>query len=377
MLILAAIAGSVLLVFVLLDAFETIVLPRRVTRRFRLTTLFYRYSWRPYRALARRFREGKRRESFLGFFGPASLLLLLALWAVGVTVAFALLHYAAGSALKNPDGASTFRTDLYFSGTTVFTLGLGDIRPLTTAAHFLTVFESALGFGLLALVVGYFPVIYQSFSRREINVALLDGHAGTPPSAGELLRRYRQGLGALSSQVLREWERWSADVLESHISYPVLAYFRSQHDNQSWLASLTAILDASALLTLCLPQDDNRQAYLTFAMARHAVVDLANIFRTPPLPPEETRLCKVDFLRLRVIAQTAGLSTPADLESRLADLRRIYEPYAKALSAHLLIALPPWIPTHRPPNWLTTAWGRTTTPFSVSEPFNSKPSDGA
>ncbi len=373
--VLAAIAGSVLLLFVLLDTFETIVLPRRVTRRFRLTTLFYRYTWRPYRALARRIRDGKQREALLGFYGPASLLLLLGLWAVGVTVAFALLQYAAGSALKNPNGASTFRTDLYFSGTTVFTLGLGDVLPLTTAARFLTVFESAIGLGLLALVVGYFPVIYQSFSRREMDVALLDGHAGTPPSAGELLRRYRQGMGTLSSQVLREWERWSADVLESHISYPVLAYFRSQHDNQSWLASLTAILDASALLTLCLPEEDNRQAYLTFAMARHAVVDLANIFHTPPRPPEDTRLPNSDFVRLRVIVRAAGLPIEPDLEPRLAALRRIYEPYAKSLSEHLLIALPPWIPTHRPPNWLTTAWGRTTTPFSVSEPFESTSDD--
>ncbi len=368
--VLAAILGSALLLSVLLDAFETIVLPRRVTRRFRLTALFYRSTWRPYRALARRARNHKRREALLGFYGPASLLLLLALWAVGVTFSFALLQYAAGSALSNPDGVARFTTDLYFSATTVFTLGLGDVRPLTAVARFLTVLESALGFGLLALVIGYFPVIYQSFSRREISVALLDGHAGTPPSAGELLRRYRHGMDVLSSRILQDWERWSAEVLESHISYPVLAYFRSQHDNQSWLACLTAILDASGVLTLALSDQDNRQAYLTFAMARHAVVDLANIFHAAPLPPEEDRLSDADFVKLRAIMQAASLPVTDDLERRLADLRRIYEPYVRALSEHLLVALPSWIPTHRPPNWLTTAWGRTSTPFSVAEPFD-------
>ncbi len=367
----AAIAGIVLLTSVLLDVFETIVLPRRVTRRLRLTAAFYRYTWRPFSALARRIRRNKRREGLLAFYGPASLLLLLTLWAVAAIVAFALLQYAAGSAL-DPEGARGFATDLYFSGTNIFTLGLGDVHPLSAAARFLTVLESGFGLGLLALVIGYFPVLYQSFSRREINVSLLDGRAGTPPSAGELLQRYAGNSEALLAQ-LKEWELWAAEVLETHLSYPVLAYFRSQHDNQNWLAGLTMVLDASALLTVALPEPANRQPYLTFAIGRHAIADLANVFRTPPRSRGEDRLPHEEFLRLRSVLDTLGAPAGDDLEIRLGEVRRIYEPYAHALARYLLVTLPPWAPSGHTPNWLTTAWGRTTAPPSVAEPFESSP----
>src|SRR5512146_2185494 len=121
MVVLSLILGAGLLFAVLLDAFETIVLPRRVTRRLRATRLFYRNTWKPYRALARRIRSRKRREELLGLYGPASLLLLLALWAVALVFAFGLLQFAAGSALE-PHGDADFGRDLYFSGTTLFTL---------------------------------------------------------------------------------------------------------------------------------------------------------------------------------------------------------------------------------------------------------------
>jgi hypothetical protein len=372
----SAILGTALLVAILLDVFETIVLPRRVTRRLRPTRFFYRSTWRPYAAIARRIVSGKRHEAFLGFYGPASVLLLLALWAVGMTLAFALLYFAAGSPLQTLDGASRFTTDLYFSATTIFTLGLGDVRPMSAIARVLTVVEAGIGFGLLALVIGYFPVLYQSFSRREVNVSLLDGRAGTPPSVTELLHRFRGGMDALSAQMLKEWELWAAELLESHLSYPVLAYFRSQHDNQSWLACLTTILDASALLAVSLRDLPSRQALLTFAIARHAVVDLANVFKTPPQAPQQDRLPPEEFALLRPLLAESGLHSDAEVEQRLAELRRIYEPYVNALSQYLLIALPAWRPTQqRTDNWLTTAWGRTSAPFAVSEPYEAMPDE--
>src|SRR5262249_57799774 len=119
------------------------------------------------------------------------------------------------------------------------------------------------------------PFIYGSFSKREVDISLLDSRAGTPPTAGELLRRhsYENGQNALHD-LLKDWERWSAELMESHLSYPVLAYFRSQHDNQSWIASLTAILDACALVLVGVECACERQAELTFPIARHAVVNL-------------------------------------------------------------------------------------------------------
>src|SRR2546423_5229428 len=279
----SGVGGVVLLAVVLWDAFETIILPRRVSGRIRLTKMFYQYTWGPWRATAGLL-AGRRRESFLSFYGPLSLIALLALWAAGSVCSFGLLQWAAGSAMTVAGGGgSGFWSDVYMSGTTFFTLGLGDVVPRSAFAKTITVVEAGTGFAFLAAVIGYFPVIYQAFSRREVAISLLDARAGSPPSAAELLWRHRgdPGAGALT-ELLRDWERWAADVLESHLSYPPLAYFRSQHYNESWLAALTTILDASAVVMIGLGGWCARQAELTFALARPPVVDLAQVFSTPP-----------------------------------------------------------------------------------------------
>src|SRR5262249_59014024 len=127
-------------------------------------------------------------------------------------------------------------------------VALGVATPGAGLVGALVVTEAGLGLGFLAAIIGYLPFIYGSFSKREVDISLLDSRAGPPPTAGELLRRhsYDGGRDALH-QLLKDWELWSAELMESHLSYPVLAFFRSQHDNQSWIASLTAILDACAL----------------------------------------------------------------------------------------------------------------------------------
>ncbi|PYX88046.1 MAG: two pore domain potassium channel family protein, partial [Acidobacteria bacterium] len=131
--LITGLVGMTLLLVVLWDAFETIILPRRISGRFRLTRAFYRLTWRPWRATAGLL-IGRRREAFLGFYGPLSLLGLLGLWAVGILTAFGILQWSAGSALAVVGGVSGFGSDLYLSGTTFFTLGLGDVVPRTTLA---------------------------------------------------------------------------------------------------------------------------------------------------------------------------------------------------------------------------------------------------
>jgi hypothetical protein len=358
--LLGGLAGAVLLAVVLWDAFETIILPRRVSGRIRITKLFYRSTWIPWRATAR-FLSGRRRDAFLSFFGPLSLILLLALWAVGIVVSFGLLQWAAGSALNVTGGVPGLGTDLYMSGTTFVTLGLGDVAPSSPVAKALTAVEAGIGFAFLAVVIGYFPVIYQAFSRREVAISLLDARAGSPPSASELLWRHRGDPGtAALTDLLRDWERWAADVLESHLSYPPLAYFRSQHYNESWLAALTTILDTSAVVMIGLDGWCARQAELTFAMARHAVVDLAQVFSTPPERAEE-RFSSIQLTRLRerLAAGGLGLRERPDFEERLTELRRMYEPYVAALAHYLAVPLPPWVrEVERPDNWQTSAWDR-------------------
>jgi len=369
--ILSCAAGLFLVLAILLEAFETIVLPRRVSRRLRITVLFYRVTWRPWRALARLMRRKKLRESFLGYYGPLSLLLLFVFWATLLVIGFGLIF---SSASYSDPTHPRFQTCLYLSGTTFFTLGIGDVTPHTQFERVMIVVESGLGFGFLALMLSYLPVIYQAFSRREVNIVMLDARAGSPPTAAELLRRH-SGPGELDAlEVLfREWEHWSAEILESHISYPVVSYFRSQHNNESWLGALTAILDATALILTDGSSPCQRQAKLTFAMCRHTVVDLAQIFYAAPRNTGPNRLPPEDLQRMRKQLTGAGLGfldTP-ESNAKLEKLRQMYEPYLNALAAHLYVELPPWIlAKEAADNWRTSAWGRISG-FSPSEKTSS------
>lgn len=361
--VLAVIPGLVLIFIILWDAFETIILPRRVTRRLRLTGLFYQSIWAPWSSIARSMTNRKKRDKYLGFFGPLSLLMLLSLWAIGLIIGYATVHWGLETKLNLPGETGLFATYLYISGETFFTLGYGDIVPALPLGRAIAVIEAANGFGLLAIVIGYLPVLYGAFSRREVNIALLDARAGSPSSAAEMLRRHGES-GHMDdlTPVLHEWEHWSAELLESHLSYPVLCYFRSQHDNQSWLSSMTTILDTCALVMVGVEGTPTWQARLTFAMARHAVVDIAQIFRTAPSSPNaSSRLLPGDVARIRkILAKNGtGLAAGDGAEQRLTELRLMYEPYVCALSDMLLMPLPPWIlEKDSIDNWKTSAWGR-------------------
>lgn len=358
--IVALIAGFGCLVTILLDAFQTIILPRRAIGRFRITRIFYGVTWRPWVFVFRRVREPSKRETAFSFYGPLSLILLLAVWAGSMLVGFALIMYALGSPLNDPlHHPAGLISDIYASGTTIFTLGLGDVTPQSAGARVLTICEAGTGLGLLAVVVGYFPVLYGAFSRREVSIALLDGRAGSPPTAAELMRRHAyEGASEALAALLVEWERWSAELLESHISYPLLCYFRSQHNNQSWLSALTAILDTSALLIAGVRGHEARQAQLTFFMARHAIADLAQIFSLHPVNDAPDRLPADRGAQLYDLLCQSGFGVCRDNESleRLRVLRKLYEGYAEALSRYLWMPLPPWIAIQpQTGNWLTVS----------------------
>src|SRR5689334_14183759 len=363
MYIVMALLGVFLILMVLWDAFETMILPRRVARRLRLTSLFYRSIWWPWSWLTQRLTSGKQREKYLGLFGPLSLILLLGLWAAGVIFGYAIISWSLDEKLKTTETV-TFWTYAYISGTNFFTLGYGDITPLEPLGRALAVVEAGTGFAMLAIVIGYLPVLYQAFSHREVNISLLDQRAGSPSSPAELLRRHKaSGSTGDLDGFLSSWERWAAELLESHLSYPVLCFFRSQHDNQSWLAAMTTILDTCALVIVGMKGSSVWQARLTFAMARHAIVDIAQVFRTAPTKRHrgKDRLSHADFQRLITIIQPAPGWTGdlTDAEHKLSELREMYEPYVAAISEYLVMPLPPWILSEAAiDNWKTSAWGR-------------------
>jgi hypothetical protein len=360
--ILIALGSLFLILVVLVEGFETMVLPRRVTRSLRLTRLFYRSSWTLWRALGLHLAPGKRREYVLSVFGPLSLLGLFATWVLSLILGFALLHWSFGTAPRAPEEAAGPGMYLYLSGVTFFTLGYSDITPVTAAGRALSVAEAGLGFGFMAVIIGYLPVLYQAFSRREVTISLLDARAGSPPSATQVLLRLAQARKlAAADPFLAEWERWAAELLESHLSFPVLSYYRSQHDNQSWLSAITTILDTCALLIVGVKDTSPYQAQLTFAMARHAIVDLALVFRTPPLVPDPDRLPNNRLLQLRELLREAGLSLREGptVDAKLAELRAMYEPFVNAVAKFFLFTVPPVLPEKvAVDNWQSSAWMR-------------------
>lgn len=410
--VVTAIAAVLVIAVVLWDAFETVILPRRVSRRFRLTRVYARTTWRAWTTVIRRLPTIERREGAAAIYGPSALLILLALWASLLIVAYALLLWGLGSPLTitgSTAEAAGFGTDLYYSGTTFLTLGLGDVSPLTPLARAITVVEVGTGFGMLALVIGYLPVLYQAFSRREARISLLDAHAGSPPTAGALILRHPPNRRAKRlTTILAEWEEWSAELLETHLSYPLLAFYRSQHENQSWVAALAMTLDTCALVLACGSNaptardgdgSDERdelaeQAAVTFAVARHAAVDLAQVFRAPRprVAAADRRLSPDEHARLRDVLKIAGVGSSAGQYgkgglmgervegqlNRLKELRALYESYIEGLAEYLLMDLPPWVPTPGAlDDWQTTAEGLTAPSIASLVSSQRVPADGS
>jgi hypothetical protein len=351
----ATIAGILLLLVAFGDAFEAMVLPRRITRRWRIARFFYRSTWTLWRLAALRVPPGRYRQNVFSIFGPLSVLGLFACWISLLIVGFALICW--GQHTLQGELADDFRQCLYHSGETFFTLGYGDVTPVTYPGKFLAVVEAGCGFGFMAIVIGYLPVLFQAFSHREQAIALLDARAGSPPTASELLRRARRPDNCREiERFLGEWEVWSAELLESQLSFPVLAFYRSQHDNQSWLSALSTILDSSSILLAAGNTASRRRAELTFAMARHTSVDLCLIFGLRPSEPLHPRLTTEEF---HTILSTSfdPIEDEADQFKRLASLRELYEPFITALSDHFCLFLPRFVPAEaRPDNWQTSAW---------------------
>jgi hypothetical protein len=360
---LCLVLGLLLIAGVFLEAFEAVVLPRRVTHRFRFSRFYYRHFWKVWRdAVVAVFRPGRAREAFLSWFGPMSLLTLFAIWFAGLIVGFGLVMWSIDMSVQTKT-EPTLQTYLYLSGVTFFTLGFGDVTPREGIGQTILVVEAGIGFGFLALMVSYFPVLYQSFSQREVTISMLDARAGSPPSAAQLLLRApcSSGFSEAIDPLLRDFERWAAGVLESHLSYPVLSFYRSQHDNQSWLAAMTTVMDTCALLLSGLKDCQPYQAKLTFAMARHAMVDLALVFHVPPIPPDPDRLPPERLALLREKLKKSGLELRADAaaDAKLIELRAMYEPFLNALARHFVLTLPPIDPEQvAVDNWQTSAWMR-------------------
>lgn len=332
---------------VLWDGFASIVLPRTVDPTRRFSGRFIRWSWRIWALAGRRISGPGLRLGFLAVYGPLSAMTLLVLWGGLMIVAFALIYHGLGPRFQAAAGTVGFGTLLYMSGSTFLTLGLGDVTSSDPVGRTFILLEAGSGYTFLALIITYMPLLEQAYGAREVGSLLIHSRTGRPPGAIQLPRRY---AGADRSEVLRgnlrEAERWMAETLQSHLSHPVLAFYRAQHLGQSWLVSLATVLDSCALLIVGGEGLPAAQAGLTYLMGVRLLEDLAEALGLAPDPRCRPRLTEADLPAIVEAAAASRLTLafgPATAQELLRLVGR-YDGHLVALATWLVIELPSWIP---------------------------------
>src|SRR3989442_9290011 len=334
--------GIVILLWTLLDVLRTLVMPRAARGRFRLSRILFRPVWNPWRWVGVRRKTIQSRERVLAAAAPVFFFLLLFGWVSLALLAYALILWSPAFVHGMGRSDGSFGDALYTSGSSLFTLGIGS-GAATGWTRAIVVLAGANGLGLFAVVIAYLPVLYQAFNRREVGVLLLDARAGSPPSGPELLHRMGSaGVASSLPELFAEWERWVADVLESHMTYPILGLFRSPHDDTPWVTSLGSVLDAATLIITSVDEEPDERAKLLYGTGVHAVEDLFYYFR---LTERETVIQRDEFEDVLNDMQDDGFSIrPADEAiARFTEKRAKYAPRLDALA--VMLAAPPglWI----------------------------------
>jgi hypothetical protein len=342
--------GLLVVLGILLDVFFTVVVPRRVPqfgRRLRLSGFMVPNLWRAWRSVGLRMTSAERRELLLGTFSSVAVILLLVAWVAGLVVGYGLLFHAMREQLKPPP--DTFGTAVYFAGTSLLTLGFGDYIATGGLARGISLVAAASGLGLFALVITFLFSLYGSFQRREVAVVVLEAGAGAPPSGVTLLETYALGgiLGDLPG-VFRDWQAWAAEVLDSHLAYPILAYFRSSHDNDSWISSLGAVMDASTLVLTTIEDGPKGWAKLSRAVGGHCLEDLVQYFGLPDERELGVERSEFDAAREQLARAGFKLQEPELAWANFSRLRMEYAGRVNALARHW--ATPPalWIGDRSP-----------------------------
>jgi hypothetical protein len=274
----AFLVGCLCLGLVLWDVFQTIVVPRPTPGRFRITRYVIAPTWNAWRALGVRSRSDLARDQFYGLYAPAAVIMLLATWLLLLTLGYGLVLFAVRADL-DPVPADLI-SSIYLGGNSILTLGSAGVVAVGPFGRLFTLLAAATGLGVVALAVTFLFSLYGSFQRREALVVTLLARAKAPPSAVTLLETYgRLGMVDELPALFSEWERWSAEVLDSHVAYPILCYFRSSHDNASWISAVGAVLDAACLVLTTIRGVPRGPAKLMTRVGSHLVEDVSNYFR--------------------------------------------------------------------------------------------------
>ena len=342
--VLVLLLGAVVVLLILIDAFEVVLLPRPVRRRIRINRYFFLLTWAAWARIARVWPAGRRREDFIGVYGPLSMVMLFALWGVCLIVGFGLMQWSLQRLV--PDARSdSLAAQMLVSGDAFFTLGYGDNVPQNLLARLLVIVEAGTGFGFIALTIGYLPVLYQHFARRDIQLIEFSARAGSPPTAAALLGWHAHGDAESLERWLGGWETWASDLIESHAVYPMLAFYRSQHEGHSWLGSLAVVLDVCTLLIAGGSDARCHQATATFSALRRMLDESSEALATSKVRRASARC--MDDAALRSLTPTVRRLFPewrddATAREAIRRLRSTYEPQLEGLSAYLMLPLPEW-----------------------------------
>jgi hypothetical protein len=336
------IAGLLILALVQYDVFQAVIVPRPSTSGIGIARYVIVLTWPAWRRYCESIRSADARERRLGAYAPAMLIVLLFFWIVTLIFGYALIFHGLRDQVTPPP--ADLWNAVYFAGTSFLTIGFGDVTPTGLGARIVALAAGANGLILVALAITFLFSLYGSFQKREVLVVTLDARAGAPPSGVQLLEKLsRLGLTKGLPALFAAWETWSAEVLDSHLAYPLLCFFRSSHDNESWVSALGALLDAATLSITTLEDGSEGAAHLMVGLGSHLVEDVARYFRLPRGSGALVERAEFDAARERLSAAGWRLRDP---ERSWADFQALRARYAEDLNTMARFwAVPPaqWI----------------------------------
>lgn len=343
--VLAVLAGIAIVALTLSDVFQSVVMPRATGRRFRISFYVWRVSWKLWPGIGWRFYGGDadRREEFLAVFAPLMLTLLIGFWAGLLILGFGTLLWGMRDGISPPH--ASFGTMLYFAGTSLLTIGFGDVVGRAGAPRLVSVLAALAGLSFLSILTAFLFAIFGSFQQRETFVVTVAARAGSPPSGVNLLAiaGYSRTSEDLSPLMI-DAQRWAAAVMESHLAYPMLAFFRSSHDDQSWIGTLGTLLDAATLMMTTIEGARDGQARIFYNVGRHATRDLSRYFRVAGTEGAVgVERSEFDHACDRLSAAGYALRERDEAWMRFANLRGSYAPHLFELARFFQIPPLQWI----------------------------------
>lgn len=342
----SAIVGFVFLLLTLGDIFQSVIVPRP-SPAFRPSGFIARVGWHGFLNVAFRIKNNERREDFLATFAPFVLMFIVGFWVAMLAIALGFIFWALRHDL-NPQPAN-FWAAIYYAGTSLLTLGYGDIAARSGLARALSLVSGAVGLATFAITTSFLFSLFAAFQQREVFIVTMRERTGAPPSGIEFIERhYRLNMIDEIGPTFNDAQTWMAQILETHLAYPVLTYFRSSHDHQSWVATVGALLDASTLIITTLNIDNVGPATMLNRLGRHLVDDFTHFYDLDQ--PMDAGVERAEFVAVyeRLRALGAPMHPEEHAWQRFASVRATYAGPVNAIAQYLRIPPAQWIGDRSP-----------------------------